>query len=251
MSITFEIIKNYLFIQLAILLFMAPFYLLYRFSNKHIALKHIKLNEHAEEFLTSRWANYLVACWAAAEAIIWFVIPEFLLLLVVFLGLKNKRKLLYFDIAGTTVGTILGLVLSAYTSINVSSFPYITTNMVDQVKVWYEQLGSMALFFQPFSGVPYKVFVLNTHGFINHIVMFVLLAVIIRIARYYIFYVIFSGLHPLLHRFVSRNYIPIFILSCFVFASIFLRVYKGYGDSYVVSEKSSQAILQFKERLLH
>lgn len=248
-----EIILNYLFIQLSILAFVAPFYLIYKYYHPETSFKHLALNSHLEDFLSSKQANYLVFIWAASEAIFWFIIPEFLLLLVIFLRVKNKRTLLLYDIWGTAFGTVVGLILSIYTNFDVAYIPYITQNMIQQVQVWYRSLGSLGLFFQPFSGVPYKVFVLNAHYFQINFLWFVVLAVIIRIARYYIFYLIFVGLYPFLHNFISRNYIPIFLISCFIFSAMFLKVYHAYGPSYVVDDREVKYIersyLFIKERL--
>lgn len=248
-----EIIINYLFIQFSILVFIAPFYLFYKKNHPEISFKHLALNAHLEDFLSSKQANYLVFFWAASEAIFWFIIPEFLLLLVIFLRVKNKRTLLLYDILGTAFGTVVGLTLSIYTYFDVAHVPYITQNMVQQVQVWYQGLGSLGLFFQPFSGIPYKVFVLNAHYFQIILLWFVVLAVIIRIARYYIFYLIFVGLYPFLHRLISRNYIPIFLLSCFIFSAILLKVYHAYGPTYVVDNRDvkyiERSILFIKEYL--
>lgn len=253
MSYFIEIILSYLFIQASILIFVAPFYLLYKHYHPEISFKHLALNSHLEDFLSSKQANYLIFAWAASEAIFWFVIPEFLLLLVIFLRVKSKRTLLIYDILGTAFGTVLGLVISVYTNFDVTKVPYITQNMVQQVQVWYQGLGSFGLFFQPFSGVPYKVFVMNVHNFDINLLWFIFLAVAIRIARYYIFYLVFVGLYPFLHRIVSRNYIPIFLLSCFIFSALFLKVYHSYGQNYVVDDKGVKGIeniiLLIKEKL--
>lgn len=248
-----ETLINYLFIQFSILAFVAPFYLIYKRSHPEASFKHLALNSHLENFLSSKQANYLVFIWAASEAIFWFIIPEFLLLLVIFLRIKNKRTLLVYDILGTAFGTVLGLAISIYTKFDVTKVPYITENMVHQVQIWYQGLGSFGLFFQPFSGVPYKVFVLNVHNFDINLLWFIFLAIVIRIARYYIFYLIFVGLYPFLHRLVSKNYIPIFLLSCFIFSAIFLKVYHAYGQNYVVDDREvkniERVILLIKERL--
>ncbi len=223
-----DLLFNYLFIQSAILLFIAPFYLAYKIQHPHSKLRHIHLNQHAEDFLSSPQANYLVFFWAAAEAVCWFVIPEFLLLLIIFLKIKSKVRLLVYDILGTAVGTVLGLVSSYYFSFPLTKIPYVSAGMVEQVGSWYQQFGVFALFFQPFSGVPYKVFVLSVHNFGINLLIFVLLAIIVRVARYYLIYSIFTGLYPFLHQFISKNYVPIFIISCLVFSMLFLRVYHKY-----------------------
>jgi membrane protein YqaA with SNARE-associated domain len=239
-----QIILNYLFIQFSIIAFVAPFYLVYKYFNPEVKFRHLALNKHIEDFFSSPQANYLVFFWAAAEAICWFIIPEFLLLLVIFLRVRNKITLLIYDISGTAFGTVLGLFLSFHTHFDVSKVLYISQNMVFQVQAWYKELGSFGLFFQPFSGVPYKVFVLSAHSFNLNWFWFVILAILIRVARYYIFYLIFVGLYPFLHRLISKNYIPIFLLSCFLFSAIFLRVYHAYGQDYIINTRGAEGVNQ-------
>lgn len=224
-----QVIVNYVFMQASILLFFAPFIVGYLLTHKEVSLKHIPFNAFAENFLASGWASALIFFWALGEALIWFVIPEFLLLLIIFLKIKNKTRLLVYDLLGTTIGTIIGLLVVPIVHINLLAIPYITQGMIQQVATWYRTFGVFALFFQPFSGVPYKVFVLTVGSYPISPVVFTVLAIIVRIGRYAIFYFIFEGIYPLLHRFVSKNYVPIFILSCFVFSIIFLKVYHSYG----------------------
>lgn len=240
MSYLWELAINYLFIQFSILFFILPFYIAYKFINHDIKFRHLALNSHIKNFLSSPAANYLIFTWAAAEAICWFVIPEFLLLLVIFLKVRNKIKLLAFDILGTTVGTVLGLILSLYLKIDLTRVPYITQNMINQVQAWYGGLGSLALLYQPFSGVPYKVFVLTAYGSHLNLVWFLILAIAVRLARYYIFYLLFVGLYPFLYRLISKNYLPIFLISCFIFSILFLKVYNSYGPEYTINNQDIQ-----------
>ena len=156
-----QIIINYVFIQASILLFFAPFILGYFLTHKEAKLEHVPCNKFAEEFLASGWASALIFFWAFGEAIVWFVIPEFLLLLIVFLKIKKKTRLLAYDLLGTAVGTIVGLSIAPIIHPDILSIPYITQGMIQQVGIWYHAFGILALLFQPFSGVPYKVFVLT------------------------------------------------------------------------------------------
>ena len=239
-----EIILNYLFIQSSILLFALPFYWAFKkgaFPNEPV--KILLDNDHIEQFLSSKATNLMVFLWAAAEAIFWYIIPEFLLLLIVFLRVKRKVSLLVYDILGTVFGTIVGLTVVRFANFNVAHVPYITQNMVEQVRAWYQAAGVLALIMQPFSGVPYKVFVFNAHFLSVNPLLFILFAVAVRIARYYIFYVIFTGLYPFLHRLISRNYLPILLISCFVFSTLFLKVYHSYGHGYTVNVLDLQTII--------
>ena len=242
------IVLHYLFIQASILLFAAPFYMAYRHTHG-AASAEPTLSEKLEYFFSSRQANYLVFAWAALEALVWFVIPEFLLLLVVFMRLRNKRQLLLSDILGTASGTLLAFMLPGLSHERLAKIPYITSGMIAQTEVWYHQLGLVGLLFQPFSGVPYKVFTLASHGQGFWLPAFLALALIVRISRYYIFYLIFTGLYPFLHRLVYRNYVPLFFGACMIFTLLLVRVYDSYGKSYVPDYSSGQTMARALERL--
>lgn len=247
-NIFISLVLNYFLIQISILVFFAPFYLIYRINHARSGLKNISFNGHLEYFFSSKQANYLVFLWAASEATIWFVIPEFLLLLIIFLRIRKKIELLIYDILGTIVGTTIALMIHAPRN-EIISMPYIQENMVKQVDVWYQHAGIFGLIFQPFSGVPYKIFTLLANEYSFFIPAFIILGVLVRISRYYIFYLIFFGIYPLIHRFIYKNYIPMFIVACIIFSLLLLKVYNFYGPSYQVDYSFIDKIEYFKSFL--
>ncbi len=234
MDYFFSIITNYFFIQSAILLFFAPFYLSYLYKHKKFDKTKLTISEHLEKFFMSREANCLMLCWAALEAVIWFVIPEYLLLLLVFLRIKRKIQLLFYDIYGTILGTLIAFLIPFHTNSDILRIPYLQQNMITQVQVWYDHLGMFGLLFQPFSGVPYKIFTLTADRHHFFLPAFILLAVLVRISRYYFFYIIFTNLYPFVHRFVYKNYVPLFFIAGFIFTIALLKVYHGYDIHYVI-----------------
>lgn len=223
-----KVLLNYLAVQLAIVLFIAPFYLFFWKRNQQ---KNIEFNESLENFFQSKQANFLVFFWALGEAIVWFVIPEFLLLLIIFMRIRRKKELLVYDVVGTSVGTLLALIIHMPEK-TLLQMPYIQPNMIAQAKLWYDNHGIFGLLFQPFSGVPYKVFANIANDYSFFIPLFLIVAVIVRICRYIIIYSVLSSFQPTLHRFVYRNYVKLFIVSTFIFSALLLRVYLNYGPSY-------------------
>lgn len=221
---------NFLFIGGGIALFCVPFLLTFYIRHRRaIREKRPHINQFMEFFLTSRESNALVFCWAASEALIWFVIPEFLLLLVVFMKIRHKSQLLIYDIAGTVAGTVIGLSLRLSDTALLHT-PYIFQGMLTQTDSWYTSLGTFALIHQPFSGVPYKVFLAHAPEMtLGALLLFVLFAVIVRISRYAIGYAIFSALFPLFHRFVYRNYLTLLIAAVLIFTLLLMRISALYG----------------------
>ena len=221
------ILLNYIVILGAILLFVAPFYL--TFSRKrHSSQSYQGINSEIEDFLASKQANWLVFFWAFGEALVWFVIPEFLLLLVIFLRIHRKRQLLFFDIYGTMAGTAVAYIINLPVHL-IDKLPYIQPKMVEQTEVWFQQHGILGLIYQPFSGVPYKVFTFLAPHYEFFILAFIVVAVIVRVARYYIFFAMFSLSYPALHKFVYKNYVRLFLITVFIFSVMLFRVYNSYG----------------------
>lgn len=228
------ILGNYLLVQACIFLFALPFYLLY--SRKHMrgGNKHLGFNWHMENFFSSRYATWLVFFWAAGEAVIWFVIPEFLLLLLVFMRIRRKRELLYYDIYGTAAGTLAAYLIHLPAK-NIESLPYIQPGMVAQVQSWYHHFGIFGLAFQPFSGVPYKVFTHLAPDYHFFLPAFLIFAVVVRISRYYLAYLILNGVYPVLHQYVYKNYLKLLIGATFIFSVLLYKVYLAYGPGFHVS----------------
>lgn len=220
------VLANFVFILAAISIFVAPFYLVFRY--KHSLHAKLGFERTAEAFLQSRQANWLVFFWAFGEALVWFVIPEFLLLLIIFMRINRKRELLFYDIYGTAAGAMAAYIIHLPVNL-IDNLPYIQEKMVSQTQVWYEQHDVLGLAYQPFSGVPYKVFTFLAPHFHIFILYFVVVAVIVRIARYYIFFAIFSLIYPVLHKYVARNYLKLVLIAIFIFSVLLLRVYQSYA----------------------
>ena len=227
----FVYLLNTLIIQLSIIAFCLPFFVIYMRSSKH-ATGH-SISWHIQNFFSSKQANALIFCWALAEAFIWFVIPEFLLLLMVFMRVRRKRQLLTYDILGTVAGTILALNLNLSDSA-IESLPYVQQNMITQAHVWFTNLDVWALLHQPFSGVPFKVF---NHVALDHdvnIFLYILLAVVVRVSRYALFYFLLKGIYRHIHKFVYKNYTALFIIATAIFAVLLYDVYQSFGPDYVI-----------------
>ena len=120
----------------------------------------------------------------------------------------------------------------------IDKLPYVQPAMVQQTQVWYQQHGIFGLVYQPFSGVPYKVFTFLAPHYHFFILAFVAVAVVVRIARYYIFFAMFSLIYPVLHKYVYRNYLKLVLAAIFIFSVLLIRVYLAYGPGYQVKASS-------------
>lgn len=228
-----KVLLNYIFVLACIALFTLPFYLVYRRKHPHEPGTKLEFNREAEYFFLSKQANYLVLFWALGEAIFWFVIPEFLLIMMIFMRIRRKKELLVYDIAGTLIGTTIALGMHLSNSA-ISQLAYIQPKMVEQTEVWYRTHGIWGLIYQPFSGVPYKVFTLTAHHYGFFLLAFLAVAIVVRMSRYVIFFGIFVGLYPLLHKVVYKNYLRLVLVSVFIFSLLLVRVVNIYGPNYQV-----------------
>lgn len=222
-------ILNFIVIFGCITLFFVPFMTVFWYRNRsHIKQARPHFNYFMERFMLSPESNYLVMAWAAGEALVWFVIPEFLLILVIFMKLHRKFDLVKYDIIGTVIGTLIGFTLhvSDQTFLRI---PYIYQSMLDHVANWYEHLGIWGLLNQPFSGVPYKVFIHDAEGRGFFIVWFLIIAVTARLVRYVIVYEVTKALYPFFHRFVRKHYAILFIFAVLVFTALLMRVTQIYS----------------------
>lgn len=223
--IVLSLAVNFVVIFGAIVLFMTPFFGWYYWHHRQA---DATLSQHLRQFFSSKYVNGLVFLWAFGEALVWFVIPEFLLLLAVFMRVNKKRDLLLFDIAGTFAGTLVALVIHLPPDA-IAKLPYVQPAMITHAQEWFSQFGVFGLVFQPFSGVPYKVFAYLAADFNFFVPLLLLFAVLVRVSRYYIAYVVFTLAYPALHRFVYRNYVPLFVAATAVFSLLLYRVYMAYA----------------------
>ncbi|MEO8691381.1 MAG: hypothetical protein ABI397_01190 [Candidatus Saccharimonas sp.] len=202
---------------------------MFYFRNQKI-IREVKphFNQFAERFFTSKESNVLIVVWAAAEAFIWFVLPEFLLFLIIFLKVRKKFDLLKYDLIGTAIGTTIAILWHAPASFLIT-LPYVYQGMIEKVQGWFTDWGIWGLFFQPFSGVPFKVFNHTAYDFGFFIPFFIIIAVIARMIRYFVAYEITKAIYPFIHKFVQKNYAILFAVAVLVFTMLLMRISQIYN----------------------
>lgn len=228
-DIVVSFIINFCIVFVSIFLFFLPFVAVFWYRHRdEIAEKRPHFNYFMEKFFHSKESNALIATWAAAEAIVWFVIPEFLLVLIMFMKVRRKIQLVRYDILGTVIGTTIALALHLPEK-TLLAVPYIYQGMITHVHQWFGEHGIWGIFFQPFSGVPYKVFnsLALDYGFF--IPLFIILAVVARMIRYLIIYELTKALYPFVHRFVRKHYAILFILAMAIFTLLLMKISNTYA----------------------
>jgi len=221
--------KDFVGVFCGMVLFFAPFVAVFWWRNREsIRQKKPHFNYFMERFFLSHEADALVFCWAAAEAVVWFIIPEFLLFLVIFMRVHRKFDLLKYDLLGTIFGSIVAIFWHIPQSVFLR-LPYIRPKMISQVQVWYQQHGVWGLLHQPFSGVPYKVFTHEAGNYHFFIPAFLVIAIVARMVRYLVVYEAVQLGYPVLHTFVRRHYAVLFLCATMIFTVLLMRVVQLYA----------------------
>lgn len=222
-------LQNFVLIFSSIIVFMLPFMAVFAYRNRQqIFSSRPHFNYFMERFFMSPESNALVLVWAASEAIVWFVIPEFLLFLLIFMKIHRKFDLVKYDLIGTVIGTCIAFWWRLPADL-FARLPYVRPKMLEHVHGWYDEQGVWGLLHQPFSGVPYKVFTHEASNYQFFIPLFILIAVIARMVRYLVVYEATKALYPLLHKFVRRHYAVLFVVACLVFTGLLVRVVRIYS----------------------
>jgi 1-acyl-sn-glycerol-3-phosphate acyltransferase len=222
-------LQNFALVFGSIVLFMLPFMAVFTFRNREQVLaSRPRFNYFMERFFLSPESNALILAWAATEAMFWFIIPEFLLFLLIFMKIHRKFDLVKYDLIGTVIGTIAVFCWQLPHDL-FARVPYIRPKMLESVHTWYDRQGVWGLVHQPFSGVPYKVFTHEAANYRFFIPLFIIVAVVARMVRYLVVYEATKALYPLLHKFVRRHYAILFVVACMVFTGLLVRVVRIYS----------------------
>ena len=222
-------LQNFVVIFGSIVLFMVPFIAVFAIRNRQqILTSRPHFSYFMERFFLSPESNALIMVWAATEAIAWFIIPEFLLFLLIFMKVHRKFDLVKYDLIGTVIGTLIAFWWRLPDAF-FAHLPYVRPKMLEHVHTWYDQQGIWGLLHQPFSGVPYKIFTHEAADYHFFIPLFLLVAVTARMVRYLVVYEATKALYPFTHKFVRRHYGILFIVACLVFTGLLVRVVRIYS----------------------
>jgi membrane protein YqaA with SNARE-associated domain len=176
----------------------------------------------------SRFALILLTVWAFFEASFWFIIPDFILLVLCMLNPKNYKKFFIFTILSSLIGiTFYFLFVSNYPSISLNilmNTPFINQNMIDSINTLYNNEGIVSSLWQTTTFFPVKVWTYQAalHNFDLFLYLFFL--AISRSIRMFIISFTFSFLGRKFNRFIRRNLLWMLIVYILVFFAILFQV---------------------------
>lgn len=114
-----------------------------------------------QRFANSISGDITLLLWSFAEAICWFILPDFLLLILAILAPQKTLKWVLLSIIGSLTGTIVLITLLHWLPINFATIifrlPFTHIGMLTKVEHFIQSYGHISILLQPFSGIPSKV----------------------------------------------------------------------------------------------
>ncbi len=183
-----------------------------------------KLYDKLSLLTMTKGALVLLAIWAFFEASIWFVIPDFLLLILCLLYPKNYKKFFLFTLLFSILGIIIYfLFVSNYPLLSgkiLVNTPFINQKMLDSINSLYMEKGIVVVLRQTTTFIPVKVWTFQTvlHQF--NLFLYLFFVAVSRAIRMFIISLIFAFIGKR-HKKIVREYSSILLLA---YALIFFLV---------------------------
>ena len=164
----------------------------------------------------------LVAVWAFAESLLWFVVAD-VPISAIALRYGWKRALLAAVIA-TVAAALGGLAMMAWANADpdgsratILALPGISGELFDEASSALHAEGFPAMLAGSFSGVPYKIYAHAAGVGGAGMAGFFLASVLARLPRFLLVGAIFGLAAPRLHRLLGRRLWPVFIATWALF----------------------------------
>ncbi len=189
------------------------------------------VNERAFErwqaFCESAWGPALMFAWAFAEAIVWPVIPDSVLLPLVAGGRRNFRRIVGASVGGSALGVAVMYLFAYFVPGAIEPLlgwlPMVRDFMIERVNRNLDEYGIAAFLVQPWGGVSYKVYALlgAARGFNPWLV--IPFAIVARSARMLLNALVIAGLVRRFEWFVRRAWLYLFVSYALIFGAIWWR----------------------------
>jgi len=148
---------------------------------------------------TGLWIAFL---WGAAEATLFFVVPDVFLTLVALFSFRDSAKTLAAILAGALLGGSVLYVAGERAPESARSVvlrvPFVSASMVAKTRQDLEQAGIWIMVTKPRPGIPYKVYAVQA-GRYSRFSTFLLASALARVERFAPFWIV-AGLAGLIFR---------------------------------------------------
>ncbi len=144
----------------------------------------------SERFSDKRvtWALVLACVWGAAEATVFFIVPDVLL---TWIALEDHRSALKACAAATLGALIGGAIMWAWGSIDASAaigfldhVPAISSEMIQSVERDITSRGAVTTLLGPLTGTPYKIYAVQSGALHVSLLLFTVVTVPARLVRF-------------------------------------------------------------------
>jgi hypothetical protein len=123
-----------------------------------------------ERFYHSRLALIVLFLWAVAEATVWPIVPDVLLIPMAASGWRRYWKILRACVLGMALGGIVIYLFAYFAPVTAESLllrlPVVRPFMIKRVRASLDRQGGLAFWPQPWSGLSYKIWLVSEecHG---------------------------------------------------------------------------------------
>ena len=177
-------------------------------------------------------ANAVAGLWGAAEATLFFIVPDVFLS---WLALSDRRQALVaclYAVLGALVG---GTIMWAWgrndpeaARATLDLVPAIADSTIARVQRQLDETGITALFLGPLSGIPYKIYAVEAAQAGIGLLVFLAVSVPARLMRFVAVAFVIGALGQVLQRRLSLRAVRIVLVACWVvFYAWFLAIMPG------------------------
>lgn len=163
----------------------------------------------ADRFASSRSAQVAAVVWGIAEATVFFIVPDVLLMWIASRSLRAGLK----ATAATTIGALIGGALMygvgerspREAEAFLERIPAISSTMIDGVRRETADYGLAGVLFGPLQGQPYKIYAVEWGSRHGNLPAFVLMSIPARAVRFVLCVLVAHLVMRALARWTKRN----------------------------------------------
>lgn len=179
----------------------------------------------------SRLAMGIALAWGAAEATLFFFIPDIYLGFIAIFTWRGGLRATWFALAGALAGGLLMYILAQGDPAGMIALldfvPLISAEMVGRVGEQLRAGGLATMIFGPLQGIPYKIYAVQSGVLGLPVVPFLLTTILARVGRFLLIALICGLGGGWLRRFIA----PRARLVAGVYCLFWIAVYAGYAWS--------------------
>lgn len=179
------------------------------------AINHAVFNK-IQQFSHTNWALFLLAVWSFLEAGIWFIFPDFLLMLLVFFNKERWKRFLAVTYLFSMMGIITYFILVSqypiYAESVLKATPFVNPLTIEVVQAHFLQSGEMAAIFQPLTPYPSKVWSFSAATMGMGLILYLGFVGAARLVRMFLLSWLAIAFHRFLAEPIKNHMLPFLIV---------------------------------------